>query len=416
MSLHNAGRDGSLAGWTVSFLIDSGEQNNMKLHRKEDRKQGTAIARLEDAKPETESGKRQYLSAAALCSSIRASCSLLKLYRLLCFAAIFLSFSASAAQAAGELVIKVATLAPQGSEYYKALQEMGAEWQKVSNGLLVFRLYPGGVAGDDMDLVRKMRLGILDAGLLTINGLSGIDRGVLGLELPMAYSDYRELDCALEKIAPQLQHQMEAKGFIVLGWSDAGWAHFFTESPVRTPDDMRKLKMFVWAGDDQYAELWKKAGFNPVPLPSTEISTALQTGLVNAVTINPQGILLLQWYRQLKYMTDFKWAVFLGGIVISKSTWEKIPAEIRPAVKQAALKAAQRLRDFSRNAEQSDIEALEKNGVKVVSVDEGTLNEWRHLMESVLPQLRGSYLPAESLDTALKLKDQCGRQAGGAGK
>ena len=174
--------------------------------------------------------------------------------------------------------------------------------------------------------------------------------------------------------------------------------------------------MFVWAGDDQYAELWKKAGFNPVLLPSTEIANALQTGLVNAVTINPQGILLLQWYRQVHYMTDFKWAVFLGGIVISKSTWEKIPAEIHPAVRQAAIKAAQRIRDLSRRTDQSDVEALKKNGVEVVSVDEETLNEWRRLVESVLPQVRGSYLPAESLDTALKLRDQCRRQAGEAGK
>ena len=339
-----------------------------------------------------------------------------KLLRWLCFAAFFFLILASVARGAGEIVIKVATLAPQGSEWYKILQEMGAEWQKVSNGLIVFRLYPGVVAGDDIDLVRKMRLGILDAGLLTVSGLSRIDRGVLGLEVPLAYSDYRELDCVLEKIGPHLERQMEAKGFIVLGWSEAGWAHFFTKSPVRTPDDMRKLKMFVWAGDDQYAELWKKAGFNPVLLPSTEIANALQTGLVNAVTINPQGILLLQWYRQVHYMTDFKWAVFLGGIVISKSTWEKIPAEIHPAVRQAAIKAAQRIRDLSRRTDQSDVEALKKNGVEVVSVDEETLNEWRRLVESVLPQVRGSYLPAESLDTALKLRDQCRRQAGEAGK
>ena len=388
----------------------------MKLHRKENRKQGAGSTKLEERKSETASRKRQYLPSASLCSSLFASCSLPKLSRWLCFVAIFFSITAFAAQAAGEIVIKVATLAPQGSEWYKILQEMGAEWQKVSNGLIVFRLYPGGVAGDDIDLVRKMRLGILDAGLLTVIGLRAIDPGVLVLEIPLAYSDYRELDCALAKIAPKLERNMEAKGFIVLGWSEAGWAHFFTKSPVRTPDDMRKLKMFVWAGDDQYAELWKKAGFNPVLLPSTEIATALQTGLVNAVTINPQGILLLQWYRQVHYMTDFKWAVFLGGIVISKSTWEKIPAEIRPAVRQAALKAAQRLRDFSRRTDQSDIEALKKNGVEVVSVDEKTLNEWRRLVDSVLPQVRGSYLPAESLDTALKLRDQCQRQAGEAGK
>ena len=114
--------------------------------------------------------------------------------------------------------------------------------------------------------------------------------------------------------------------------------------------------------------------------------------------------------------SSFKWTVFLGGIVISKSTWEKIPAEISPAVRQAALKAALRLRDFSRQTDQSVVEALKKNGVEVVSVDEKTLTEWRRLIESVLPQVRGSYLPAESLDTAMQLKDQCQRQAGEVGK
>ena len=391
-------------------MIDSGEQNSMKLHRNENCKRAGSI-RLEERKSETGSRKRKYLPTAFCCSSLIVSCILPKLFRWLCFAAIFFSISALTAQAAGEIVLKVATLAPQGSQWYKILQEMGAEWQKVSDGLIVSRLYPGGVAGDDRDLVRKMRLGTLDAGLLTVNGLSAIDRAVLGLEIPLAYSDYRQLDCVLEKMYPQLERRMEAQGFIVLGWSEAGWAHFFTKSPVRTPDDMRKLKMFIWTGDDLYVELWKKAGFNPVPLPSTEIATALQTGLVNAVTVSPQGILLLQWYRQIHYMTDFKWAVFLGGIVISKSAWEKIPAEIRPAVRLAALNAALRLRDFSRQSDQSDVEVLKKNGVEVVSVDEKTLNEWRRLIESILPQVRGSYLPAESLDTAMKLKDQCRKQA-----
>jgi TRAP-type C4-dicarboxylate transport system substrate-binding protein len=362
----------------------------------------------EELKPEAGIGSRKLL---APCFLLLASC-----FLLLCFAAAFLFSSSSSALAAGEIVIKVATLAPQGSEWHKILQEMGAEWQKASNGRIAFRLYPGGVAGDDADLVRKMRLGTLDAGLLTVNGLSVIDRGVLGLEIPLAYSNYGELDCVLEQMGPDLERRMEAKGFVLLGWSEAGWAHFFTKSPVRTPDDMRKLKMFVWAGDDEYVELWKKAGFNPVPLPSTEIATALQTGLVNAVTVNPQGILLLQWYKQVGYMTDFNWAVFLGGIVISKSTWEKIPADIRPIVKQAAFKAAQRLKDFSRRTDKSDMEALKKNGVQVVPVDENTLNAWRRLIEGILPQVRGSYLPADIFDTALKLRDQCRRRAGEAGK
>ena len=327
---------------------------------------------------------------------------------------IFLA-AAHASQADSEVIIKMATIAPQGSEWHQVLQEMGAEWQKASRGQIKFRLYPGGVAGDDGDVVRKMRLGTLNMALLSSEGLTDIDRSVLALQVPLAYANYRELDCTIEQLGPRIEKQIEDKGFVLLGWSDAGWAHFFTKEPVRTPEDMKKLKMFVWAGDDRYAELWKKAGFNPVPLPSTEISTALQTGLVNAVTSTVQGVVLLQWYRQIKYMTDLNWAVFLGAIVLPKKTWDAIPADVRPALKEAARKACRRLSEFSRQSEARDIAVLQKHGVQVVAVDSAVLDQWRKLIDTVLPQVRGSFLPAEYLDAALKRRDQCRLQAGKAG-
>jgi TRAP-type transport system periplasmic protein len=314
--------------------------------------------------------------------------------------------------AAEQVTIKMATLAPQGSEWHQVLQEMGASWEKASRGQVAFRLYPGGVAGDDADVVRKMRLGTLNAGLLSGTGLFEIERSVLAIQIPLAYANYDELDCVLEQMGPQLEKQLEAKGFVLLGWSDAGWAHFFTKEPVRTPDDMKKLKMFVWAGDDRYVELWKKAGFNPVPLPSTEISTALQTGLVNAVTTTTQGAVLLQWYKQVNHMTDLKWGVLLGGIVVSKAAWEKLPADVRASMKESAVAACRRLSQFSRQSEPKDIEVMQKHGLKVVPVDDAALKEWRKLLDGVLPQVRGSYLPAEAMDTALKLRDQCRKRTG----
>ena len=149
----------------------------------------------------------------------------------------------------------------------------------------------------------------------------------------MAYADYEEFDAVLDEISPEdLERIYADKGFVVLAWADGGWVHFFTKSPVRTPDDLKALKLFAWAGDDLAIELWKAAGFNPVPLPATEISTALQTGLSPRCPTSPQAAVLLQWYDQAKYMTDVNWAVLLGGIVVSKSSWEKIPADLRPAL------------------------------------------------------------------------------------
>ena len=315
---------------------------------------------------------------------------------------------------AEEVVVKMATLAPQGSEWQQVLQEMGAAWQKASRGQVVLRLYPGGVAGDDNDVVRKMRLGTLGAGFLAVQGLSEIDRSVLALEIPLAYTDYGELDCVLEGMSPQLEKIYDSKGFIVLGWSDAGWAHFFTKSPVKTPEDMKKQKMFIWAGDDRYLELWKKAGFNAVPLPSTEISTALQTGLVNAVTSTAQGVLLLQWYKQVDHMTEFRWALFMGAMVMTKSTWEKIPPDVRPAIKEAARDACLRLRDFSRKSEPKDVDVLKRQGLEIVPVDDAAVGEWRRLIDGVMQQVRGSYVPSDALDSAMNLRSRCRQKAGGS--
>ena len=150
-----------------------------------------------------------------------------------------------------------------------------------------------------------------------------------------------------------------------------------------------------------------------MPLPATEISTALQTGLVNAVTMTAQGVLLLQWYKQVHYMTDFKWAQLMGGMIITKSAWDKIPADLRPALKESALKACRRLRDLARQSEPKDIEVLKQHGVEIVHVDDAVLGEWRQLIEGVLPHVRGAYVPAEPLDKAMKLRDQCRRSGDG---
>jgi TRAP-type C4-dicarboxylate transport system substrate-binding protein len=315
---------------------------------------------------------------------------------------------------AQNVVIKLATLVPQGSDWYTTLQEMGQKWQAASGGKVTLRLYPGGVAGDDSDVVRKIRLGTLDGGVLSSVGLADVDRSIYALELPMGYTDYDEFNAVLDKMTPQLEEIYADKGFVILAWADAGWVHFFTKSPVRVPDDLKALKLFAWAGDDFAVELWRSSGFNPVPLPSTEISTALQTGLVSALPTTSQAAVLLQWYTHAKYMTDVNWAVLLGGIVVSRKSWERIPADIRPALLKAAQEAGAKSRAQTRESAARDIEAMEKRGVTVVHLDAAETDAWRRAAEAAYPTLRGGYVPAAEFDEALKLRDDY--RKGKAGK
>lgn len=316
-----------------------------------------------------------------------------------------LMLSGSVTARAQGVVVKMATLVPDGSTWHGILKEMAEEWKTASGGQVTLRIYAGGVAGDDLDIVRKIRLGTLGAGLLSSTGLADVDRSVNSMQIPMALADYAEFDAVLAQVGPTIAAALAAKGFVLLDWVDGGWVKFFTRSPVVVPDDLRKLKLFSWAGDTETIEIWKSAGFNPVPLPSTEISTALQTGLINALPTTPQAALLLGWFNQAKNMTDLNWGVLLGGVVVSKTTWEKIPESVRPALLASARKASERLRQETRRRDAADIEAMRSRGLNVVHLDAAALDAWRKTAESAYPRVRGGFAPAPAFDQAIAARD-----------
>lgn len=300
------------------------------------------------------------------------------------------------------VVVKMATLAPDGSEWHTILKTMGEKWKTASGGKVELKIYAGSVAGDDTDVVRKMRLGSLNAGMLTSSGVSSVDKTIFALQIPMLYSSYEEVDYVLGKMEGRIKASLEEKGFVVLNFVDAGWVHFFTKTPVKTPDDLKPLKLFSWAGDDKALEVWKGAGFNPVPLPSTEISTALKTGLVNALPTTPQAAVILQWYNDAKNMTQVKWALLVGATLINKATWEKIPPEMRPALLAAAEEAGKKLRTDIRAAGSRDLVAMQKRGLNIIPVDAAVEAQWRSVAEAAYPRIRGPIIPADAFDEARK--------------
>ncbi len=310
------------------------------------------------------------------------------------------------------IVVKMATLVPDGSSWHQILKETGEKWKTLSGGRVIVRIYPGGVMGDDPDVVRKMRLGTINAAVLTSVGVAEIDKSVYALGVPLMFDSYEEVYHVLEKMRPRLEASLEAKGFVVLNWADGGWVQFFTQKPVATPDDLRALRLFTWAGDTDAVEVWKSAGFNPVPLPATEIATGLKTGLVTALGSPPQVAVISQYYTNAKNMTDLRWQLLLGATLISKSTWDKIPADIRPALLEAARDAGKRLQTEIRESAGRDIEAMQKRGLNVVPVDAKTRANWQKTAEGLYPRIRGLIVPADAFDEALRFRDEY-RKAGG---
>ncbi len=310
------------------------------------------------------------------------------------------------AASAQTITIKMATLVPEGSSWHLVLKEVADKWNKISGGKVRVIIYPSGTQGDDPDVVRKMRLGTLNAGVLTSVGLAEVDRSVYAISIPMAYSDYDEAYYILEKMRPKIEATMESKGFVMLNWADGGWLRFFAQKPVGVPNDLKSMKLFQWAGDTPTLEIWKAAGFNPVPLPATELATGLQTGLIEAFAASPQVAVITRYFENAKNMTDLKWALLLGGTVISKSAWDRIPADLKPALLQAMHEAGARLQSEIRKSDETDIEAMRKRGLNVVKVDPKMRDLWRSTAEGTYNKVRGGLVPPDAFDEALRFREE----------
>ena len=317
--------------------------------------------------------------------------------------------------ASPQTVIKMGTLAPEGSPWHQSLQLMGERWRKSSGGQIKLVIYPGGVLGDEPDMVNKMRIGQIQAAGLSGAGLAGIDKGVMALQIPMMFDSYNELDYVRELVTPRLEKVIESRGYVVLNWGDVGWVQFFTTKPVTRLADLRKMKLFTWAGgDNETLELWKANGFRAVPLAATDILTGLQTGLIEAVPTTPLYALLNQSFGIARNMTDVKWAPLIGATVIARRVWESLPQAQRGDLLAAGREAGVSMRGAIRKMGDEAIATMERRRLQVVRVDAADLADWRREAESVYPKMRGAQVPAELFDEVRRLRDEYrSRGAGG---
>lgn len=313
--------------------------------------------------------------------------------------------AATRAAAQEKILVRMGTLAPQGSPWHDVLLQVREDWRRISGGVVDIRIYSG-VLGDESEMILKMRVNQLQAVAISGAALPRIDAGIACLQIPLMIDSYEELDYVVERIAPRLEQRVEGRGFKILSWSDAGWVHFFTKKPAATVDDLRALKLLTSAGDPETEKLYKDFGFRVVPLPYTEVLMALETGLIEAVQGPPLYAMLDQWFGLARNMTDLKWTPLVGATVIRKDAWEKIPARWHAPMIEAARVAARQLQDKIRRLDAEAVPEMTKRGLRVVPLDETVRASWRTEAESAYPKLRGRYAPADLFDEVRRLRDE----------
>jgi len=303
---------------------------------------------------------------------------------------------------AKKTVIKLATLAPEGTDWHGMLVEMGQRWKDATDGQVVLRIYPGGVVGDERDMIRKMRIGQIHAAAITSEGLSEINPAVSGFVMPLVFDSYEDVDWLRKKMGTELEDDLRNNGFELLLWADIGWAKWFTTGPIVYLDDLKGMKIFTWAGDYRTQTLWEKGGFHSVPLSSIDVLSGLQTGLINAIAATPLIALSQQWFGTANYMLDIKWGLLTAGIVIDNRVWNRISPEHRTQMKAIAIDIGLQHQANSRHQDNEAMQIMEEYGLTVHTPTPEELENWKTTIELWHPEIRGKYVSEEIFDSVIK--------------
>ena len=270
------------------------------------------------------------------------------------------------AQNAAPTRIRLGTLAPQGTSYHHILQEMGERWRVATNGQVQLTVYAG-TMGSEVELVRRMRLGQLQAATLTTTGIASIDPAVVALQqMPMMFRTLDEADFVRSRLEPNLIRRLADRGYVVLFWADAGWVRYFSRQLVVHPDEFKKLRIFVTAGETQQFDLMKSGGYSPVALEWNDALTALQTRMIDAIPMIPYGALSMQVHTVAKYMLELNWLPLVGATIISKKTWDALPPESQASLRAAAIKAGEDFQARGRKESDEAVQAMRTRGLTLV--------------------------------------------------
>jgi len=321
-----------------------------------------------------------------------------------CLTAVFLL--PITAVTAGPLELKIASVAPKGSPWDDALRKIAADWEKISYGQVTMKIYPGGIAGEEADVIRKIRFNQLQGAVLSAYGLNEIARDTLALSMPFILKSDREFDYVLDKIGPELKKKAARKGFRVVSWTNTGWIYFFTKDPVVYPRDLKSQRIAVSPLEPAMAQAFENLGYSTIPISATEMLTQLNNNMVDATFNLTLAAAQYQWFGIADNMTDLPISPTLGGIILSERTWRKIPEAIQPDLIRAVEETAAELYEETQDLVADALKVMRSYGLKVHQVPPQAEESWRETFRQGIEMVVGKIFSEKTFNDVIRYRDQ----------
>jgi TRAP-type C4-dicarboxylate transport system substrate-binding protein len=313
-----------------------------------------------------------------------------------CTVLMLLAATTAGATATPRYVLKFATLAPTGTTWMNLLEEWGETVKARSDGRLVFKFYPGGVQGDEPDVLMKMRFNQLQGGAFTGYGIGRMYSPARVLELPFLFRNYGEIDYVRSHFTEQFKEGFRDNGYELLGWIEVGFVHMFSTDRVNSMEEMKSRRVWLWQGDPLGEAFFTVSGISPVPLSIVDVYTSLSTGLVDTVPCTPLAAIALQWFTKTPYVSSISLTNGMGGLIVSRRFFDRLPKDLQQLLSETGETVGKRMVEATRKDNETSLQELARRGLQFVDPGEGMsppeLMELRDRAAAVL--IDSDYIPA----------------------
>ena len=283
---------------------------------------------------------------------------------------------------------KIAALAPKGTNWAKTIDEFAKEVKEKSDGKIKFKVYFGGTAGDEPDVLRKIRIGQLHGGVFTGKTLGDIAKNVRVIETPFTFYDKREKASeALKGLSPYFDQELKKNRFQSLGYYEVGQVYLVSNKKVSNIEELKGIKVWSWEGDEVINAMIKSLELVSVPLALPDVLQALSTGIINAAYAPPLGIIGLQWQTQIKYLVNFPTAFTVGAFLLSDKVWKKLDDKQKTLVKTIAKKYIDKANKLAKKDNQEGLQVLQSMGVEFIEFDKSDLAKADEIRKKVVEKL-----------------------------
>lgn len=301
-------------------------------------------------------------------------------------------------------VIRLATVAPDGSGWAREFVNMARSVEKRTQGGVKLKIYYGARAGNEFEIKDRIEKGQLDGSVSGGMMCGEVMHSMKVLRVTGVFQDRGETTHVASELMPRFAKEAEANGYTLLGIAPLGASTIFSRVPIKTMEDLRKVKTWRWNLDEVAITLNKSMGFNIVPMDLGEAGPAFEKGTIDALYAIPSAALVFQWYAQAPYIINLPGDYLIGCLVVRTKVLDQLTEDEREVVRSESAAIAVRINDLNSRQDEQLIGAngvFGRQGNKLLPVSEKLRAEFfeaaRNAREKLDERLVSKKLIAEVL-------------------